>query len=328
MAVRVVSYNLLVPIYATEPGKYIRCAAEHLQTDYRWNLIQSQLQQEIELHENAVVCLQELSLSILPKLILFFRQLNYTFIHSLYGNRSNDYMGSGMAIPMSMQLSSISIVHVGDHLRSMSRTLEKEVSIFTRAWDLWQRVLGKSVSDSWKTAMEKRNVLLTLEVVIDSRPLLIGNYHMPCAYREPEVMAIHSSLVKDLMFQLADGKDFVLAGDFNLKPGDTNYRALIEKGHVGTALPESSTYQVSYRPNAEQVMKSAYLEKNGSEPVYTNFSDTLYSPKFCATLDYIFFSGQLTVQNVLELPDQPLGDSYPDKQHPSDHLMIAATFRV
>ena len=328
MTVRVVSYNLLVPIYATAPGKYIRCAPEYLQADYRWNLIQSQLQQEIDLHENTVLGLQELSLSSLPKLILFFRRLNYTFIHNLYGKLSNDYMGIGMAIPMSMQLDSISILKVGNQLRSMTRSREQEVSLFTRVWNLWQRLSGKFASDPWETAMGRNNTLISLEVVINSRSLLIGTYHMPCLYLQPDVMAIHSSLVKDLMFQLADGKDFVLAGDFNLKPSDPNYRALIERGQIDTSLPLSSTYQVSYRSNTEQVLKSAYLEKNGTEPVFTNFSDTPHSPKFLATLDYIFFSGQLTVQNVLELPDQPLGDSYPDENHPSDHLMIAATFQL
>ncbi|CAF4570636.1 unnamed protein product, partial [Didymodactylos carnosus] len=77
-----------------------------------------------------------------------------------------------------------------------------------------------------------------------------------------------------------------------------------------------------------QVLKSAYREKNGTEPVYTDFSDTPHSPDFCATLDYIFFVGRIMVEKVLELPDHPTSESYPDDTHPSDHLMIAATFRL
>ena len=90
----------------------------------------------------------------------------------------------------------------------------------------------------------------------------------------------------------------------------------------------SNTHEISFRPDPEQVLKSAYREKNGFEPVYTNSVDTDKSPMFRATLDYIFFAGQLTVEDVLELPDQPASRSYPDETHPSDHLMIAATFRL
>jgi mRNA deadenylase 3'-5' endonuclease subunit Ccr4 len=93
-------------------------------------------------------------------------------------------------------------------------------------------------------------------------------------------------------------------------------------------FPKSNNYGIPYQPNTEQVLKSAYREKNGSEPVYTDFSDTPQSSNFCETLDYIFFVGHLKVEKVLELPDQPIGESYPDETHPSDHLMIAATFQL
>jgi mRNA deadenylase 3'-5' endonuclease subunit Ccr4 len=240
-------------------------------------------------------------------------------------------MGVGMAIPVSMQLNSISYIKIGDYIRSVSKRHEKQSNLLTWGWNLYQFALSKFIqlpSDPWKTAMDKGNTLICLQVVIDGKPLYIGTYHMPCLYKEPDVMAIHSSIVKDLMYQLAAGQDFILAGDFNLKPCDTAYQALTEKGYTDIHFPKSNDYDISYRPNAEQVLKSAYREKNGSEPVYTDFSHTLYSPNFCATLDYIFFNGQLTVENVLELPDQPTGESYPDETHPSDHLMIAATFRL
>jgi endonuclease/exonuclease/phosphatase family metal-dependent hydrolase len=240
-------------------------------------------------------------------------------------------MGVGIAIPVSMQLNSISIIKIGDHIRSISEHCEKNASFFTRGWDLYQFVISKFielVSDPWETAMNRANTLICLQVVIDGKPLCIGTYHMPCLYKNPDVMAIHSSVVKDLMFQLAAGQDFVLAGDFNFRPCDITYQALIEKSHVGCNLPKSSMYEISYQTNAEQVLKSAYREKNGVEPVYTYFSDTTKSPNFCATLDYIFFAGCLTVEKVLELPDHPTGESYPDETHPSDHLMIAATFRL
>ncbi|CAF1068379.1 unnamed protein product [Rotaria sp. Silwood1] len=213
----------------------------------------------------------------------------------------------------------------------MCQSREEETQLFSWGWDLYQFAMSKFIQptcDPWKTAMARANTLIYLQVVIDSKPLCIATYHMPCLYKEPDVMAIHSSIVKDLMFQLAAGQDFILAGDFNIKPRDLCYQLLTEKGDAKYNLPKSNTYEISYRPNHEQVLKSAYREKNGTEPVYTDFSHTPHSPNFCETLDYIFFNGSLTVEKVLELPDHPTGESYPDETHPSDHLMIAATFQL
>lgn len=325
MTVRIVSYNVLVPMLADRPQFYFKCQPQYLQTDYRWNLIQTQIEEQIFCNENTVLCLQELSLSLLAEFELLFRRLNYSFFHDLYGNSYNDYIGIGVAIPISMQVNSISRIKIGDHIRSISTRHEKQTDPFTWSWHFYQSIFG---SDPWKTAMDRSNTLLCFQLVINHKPLYVGTYHMPCLFGEPDVMAIHSSIVKDLMFQISAGQDFILAGDFNFKPWDACYRALTEKGYLNINYPKSDCYEISYRPNTEQVLKSAYREKRGLEPNFTNFSDTIKSPKFCATLDYIFFVGDLTVEEVLELPDHPIGDSYPDETHPSDHLMIAATFKL
>ncbi|CAF0985537.1 unnamed protein product [Adineta steineri] len=324
MTVRVVTYNLLVPVYADDPEYYVKCQPPFLKTDYRCNLIQTELEQEINHNENTILCFQELSLTILPRLELFFRRLNYTLFHNLYGGHWDDFMGVGIAIPVSMQLNTISYIKIGNHIRSICKTREN-------TWNQNQDVSGESMettSDPWETSMNRANTLIYLQVVIDGKSLGVGTYHMPCYYKEPSVMSIHALIVKDLMFQLAAGNDFILTGDFNILPSDTCYRALTEKGYLDVHFPQSKTYDVSYWPNTDQVLRSAYREKNQSEPVYTNFATTADSPSFCETLDYIFFTGQLTVEKVMELPSHPSGESYPDETHPSDHLMIAATFRL
>ena len=331
MTFHIVSYNILVPAYGNQPEYYVKCQPKYLQTDYRWNLIQSQLEQEIVHHENTVICLQELSLTLLPEVELFFRRMNYTLFHNLYGNRYDSYMGVGIAIPVSMQLNSIAIIKMGDHIRLMSKCHEERTNILTWGHSLFQSIMKKFVqaaSDPWGIAMNRNNSLICVQIIIDNKPIWIGTYHMPCLYQTPDVMAIHASVVKNLMFQLASGHDFILAGDFNIRPCDPCYQFLIGESHVGCTLPKSSTYEISYQPNTEQVLKSAYREKRGAEPAYTVFSHTTSSPNFCATLDYIFFKGCLTVEKVLELSDHPTGESYPDETHPSDHLMIAATFSL
>ncbi|CAF3979604.1 unnamed protein product [Adineta steineri] len=324
MTVRIVSYNIFAPVYADRPDHYFKCKPEFLKSDYRWNLIRCHLKKEIDDHENTIICLQEVSLWFLPKLELFFRQLNYIFFHNLFGQQRNDYLsGVGIAIPISMQLSSISIIKISDHIRSMTQPREKNTNSSTLESDL-----NQPISDSWEIAMSTPHVFICLQIIIDNKPLYIGTYHMPCFYKEPNVMAIHASVMKDLMFQLTNGEKFILAGDFNIKPQDTSYQALIGKDCVDFNLPQSNTYQITYQCNTKQILKSAYLEKNGIEPKYTDFSHKKGSTRFCETLDYIFFNGDLTVEQVLELPDDPTCESYPDETHPSDHLMIAATFRL
>ena len=328
MAVRVVSYNLLVPMLAEEPGYYFKCHPRFLKKQYRLNLIQHELQQEINRHRNTIVCLQELSRGSLPEMQAFFRRSNYTLIHKLYGERYNDYMGVGIAVPISMKLNSVSMIRVADQLRSRLR--EKQANILSLSSNLKDLLLGKSVppqEDAWDIAMNKSNVLIVLTVVIDRMPLCVGTYHMPCDFKTPEVMMIHSALVKDLMLEIAGGQNLILAGDFNIKPSEKSYRVITERGYVHGRLSQPNNYTLSYRPNAEQVLKSAYRERNGVEPAFTNFAATSKTPYFCATLDYIFFHGRLMVEDVLQLPSQPRGESYPDATHPSDHLMIAASFR-
>ncbi|UJR12068.1 hypothetical protein I4U23_016246 [Adineta vaga] len=325
MSVRIVSYNIFAPVYAVRPKHYFKCQPQFLKTDYRWNLIQNQLEQEIVNHENTIICLQEVSLILVPELELFFRRLNYSFFHNLFGQMRNDYMGGiGMAIPNSMQLNSMSIVKIEDRIRSMIKPrVERSVDLITEN----QSNTTLLPSDPWEIAMATPHTFICLQLVINNKQLSVGTYHMPCLYKEPDVMLIHSSVLKDLMFEFAaDGQNFILAGDFNFKPRDICYKFLVEKNYINDNLPKSTTYEILYQPNTKQKIKSAYFEMNGAEPNYTDFSHKFNSEQFRETLDYIFFNGDLKVDNVLQLLDCPTSESYPDETHPSDHLMIAATF--
>ena len=327
MSVRVVSYNILVPKLAEKPGTYYKCDPRFLKANYRWNLLQSMLKNEIISHRNTIICLQELSRTMLPKLKAFFLRMNYVLYSKPYGQYRNDYLGIGIAIPASMELTAVSFIDIGDEIRSQLR--DKPLNIFTAVNQFWRDLVNhneENTSDPWVVATTKHNILVCLQVIVDGRPLCIGTYHMPMMVTMPDLMMIHASFVKDIILILAAGNNVILAGDFNTKPSDEYYRVITETGFVRGRLPKSRNYNISYRPNAEHVLRSAYKVKNGMEPYFTNFAATSYQPSFCATLDYIFFNGHLTVGDVLRLPNRPSGNSYPDATHPSDHLMIAATF--
>ncbi|CAF1392700.1 unnamed protein product [Adineta ricciae] len=333
MSVRIVTYNLLLPILAEQPGNYVASRPEYLKTEYRWKLIRSQLEQEIHSYKNTIICLQEVSNTLLSTLQAFFHQMNYKFFESLYNNKHNDYRGVALAVPANLPLIYKNAVTIGEHLRLTIQSFDATFNSLSW-WKIVKYSITKTFKDqsinSWEKAMSLKNVLICVGVMVHGRPLFVGTYHMPCLFRDPSIMIIHASAAKDLMFQIANGHPFVLAGDFNMQPIDSAYRAITRRGNVeDRVLPKVGNRGVTYRFNKQQVLRSAYREKNKAEPNYTNFARTGQSSNsFCGTLDYIFFAGNLTVLDVLPLPSHPTGKSYPDRTHPSDHLMLAATLQL
>ena len=261
MTVRIVSYNLLLPIYVEQ--------TEFLKTDYQWKVIQNQLEQEIVHHENTIICVQELSLAMLPKLELFFRRLKYSFFNNLYGVRSKDYMGIGMAIPLSMELNDISYIKIGDHIRTIS-TRRENTSADSNKGTVTE--VMETAPDLWETAMERNNTLICLKLTVDGQSLCVGTYHMPCLFKISDVITIHSFFLKDLMFQLVTGNNCILAGNCNFEPGTGRYSAFTEKDYLGISFPKSNRYNISYEPKPEQMLKSALPSEKW---IRTNFYESL-----------------------------------------------------
>lgn len=61
----------------------------------------------------------------------------------------------------------------------------------------------------------------------------VGTYHMPCMFRVPPVMAIHTTMLVKHMARLAGSDPFVLAGDFNFVPDSACYKIVTEGGRGG-----------------------------------------------------------------------------------------------
>ena len=306
MNFRVVSYNLLVPIYADQPEYYSKCHPEHLQTNFRLKLILTQLEREMTQQRNVIFCLQELCQTFVELLLPFFQRHKYQLIFRLYGQAHNDYMGVGIAVPNSLRVHPERPIRVGEYVRPLGKAAEPKRNFLQR----FRHFLGLDENQfppgmsSVEMARAVKNQLLIIDVEAGRDRLSIGTYHMPCMYKHPEVMQMHAAAVRHLMVKHAGNYSWILAGDFNFAPDDPCYQLICHE-HV----------------------HSAYERVNGTEPNYTNFAKTAGSPVFCATLDYIFFCGRnLRVNEILPLPEQPEGDSYPDAQHPSDHLLIAASF--
>lgn len=109
------------------------------------------------------------------------------------------------------------------------------------------------------------------------------------------------------------------------------------EGHVPPQRQKHSPSPAPWNPDwtpSFQPMRSAYLEANSVEPEYTNFGFTgRQTSAFIGTLDYILLSPEWKVDGAGSLPSlkelQQSGvQSYPSKQEPSDHLLIAADLHL
>ena len=98
--------------------------------------------------------------------------------------------------------------------------------------------------DGWKEARKKHNVLVTatLQPKKGGDAFCVGTYHMPCLFGSVDkerVMVIHASLAAARVKKVADGKRYVLCGDFNIKPYDACYQ-LLTQGSLSGRLRRSN----------------------------------------------------------------------------------------
>ncbi|CAH6419975.1 Endonuclease/exonuclease/phosphatase family protein [uncultured virus] len=128
--VSVVQYNILSSKLAA-PDYYIKCDPNHLKSKYRLQKIKERLCSFIS--SDAIICLQEIPQSWVGALHDVFAANKYSFITSLYGNFTNDYMGVGIAYPLNRyHAEDTSVVHVGASIPVPRKKLE---NFLWRAYD-------------------------------------------------------------------------------------------------------------------------------------------------------------------------------------------------
>ena len=159
------------------------------------------------------------------------------------------------------------------------------LKLATKPHDLWDHVAGR-----W-------NILCSVKLRhrTSDEQFWVATYHMPCAFRNPDMMLVHASLAMQHTQNLAglggqkEGQEreklpFVLLGDFNFKPDDGMYELYMN----GTLSPNHPCYpeipeRLKWVPDVEPV-RSAYLEANGQEPEYTNNARVQEQDHFKETL--------------------------------------------
>lgn len=343
-AVRVVSYNVLSSHLAS-PSHFSTLDPCHLKSSNRLPLIFKKLEDEITSSDNnCIFCLQEVSHDWAGQLHTFFANRGFHFITGLYGKKFNGYMGVGVAYPTSLyETVDVDISRLADK-RKGGWPKEPEPSTAGKLWNAGVSlvkyplqtvgVLSTPDENHWTISENRFNILVTatLKHKPSGKSFLVSNYHMPCCYYAPMVMTIHSEMAARRVQHLSAQKDnipYILAGDWNITPDSATYKlmttGILEETDATFPTP---LYGMEWKSTI-QGMRSAYFEKLGSEPDFTNYARIKEQEPFIDTLDYIFLSSEWKVAGVKEIPHRnDANGPFPNAEEPSDHVMIYADLEL
>lgn len=86
--------------HLASPDHFTSCKAEDLQADRRFTKVLRKMDGFVS--ENAIINLQEVSHSWAGPLHVYLAKKNYHFVYAPYGKHWNNYMGVGVAYPMTV----------------------------------------------------------------------------------------------------------------------------------------------------------------------------------------------------------------------------------
>ena len=335
--VTIASYNVLSQALCTQknyPGYDSIC----LDNGRRYEAVTEMITQASQTYN--IISLQEVSLEWTGPLIKLFDSLGYTFITSGYGNYFNNYMGCGLAFRRaSYTLENSNIWVVANTHYKYPKDNEKTYTdiMFNYTESVYNYLVGEKPKrvhpPMWHAMKTKTNkmIAVTLRDNATGEMFVAASYHMPChfgSYEAERQMGCFIQLALNSLHRYANGKPYMLAGDFNIKPGDHAYE-IMTTGQ--SSMPEKDMgecYPTLWKTLVHEPLRSAYKVKNKREPSWTCSSRTPYGGDFTDTLDYILISKDVDVAEVLELPDTVPTSPQPNMSQPSDHMMIGSTLML
>ena len=358
-SIEFVTYNVLSSSLCS-PGYYTKCSPDDLNPDTRLRRAYEKLTPHVR--QGAVIGLQEISLTWSTRMRLWFRERGYEYIVSNYGNRYNDYMGVGLAFPIDrFDLSDVKVACPMNEPKwarppkhdtggSWLRTAASALVLYP----LWGPVVEKVKQIDWcnrkktrsreaaKNPLEqcKRRFNRIVGVKLSDKrtgvSFAVCVYHMPCVFWDQAMMTIHAALMAQSAQTFAEDLPLILMGDFNFGPDSDPYRLLLGDRPDTIVQPPIPEYE-SWRPRPLRSFRSAYVDVEGREPSYTNYTHSGKPPMtFRGTLDYILYDdgasadGKWRPIDVVDLPefDPSTTELMPNRYEPSDHLLIGASFRL
>jgi 2',5'-phosphodiesterase len=344
---RVVTYNLLSSSLSNAKDHHM-CSKAALEPNTRLERIKAKLQPEMQKH--SVLCLQEVSIMWVGLLHVWLQSRGYVFIATTYGNRFNGYMGVGIAYPLAQyEPLAISISSVAETkkwgYRPAPSTLAKFTGSLASMLKLlpWSKPRGKSLgggrgdgqpADAYQLAKSKWNQMVFVKLRdrgFSEKPFCVATYHMPCVFKVPATMALHTALACQHLHKLAAGDPYVFAGDFNFKPGDGCYELVttgsIDSKNVACPIKPAWEEDIEFEVLVEPPLKSAYYEVQGEEPELTNWSCIGDNGEFDGCLDYVFYSDGLRPNSVIPLQAKcEMRGPLPTEAEPSDHVLVGSSF--
>lgn len=337
--VRFVTYNVLSSSLCS-PSWYPKCPAEDLDPKNRLSRVLSKLKRR-GVDEDAIVGLQEVSLTWRPTLKKWFNDNGYDFICTNYGNAHNDFMGVALAFPRKRYEAKRSeIVCVGRAnkwkrkprvptpgrfqvaLRTIFDVIKHAVSslLLVSVWTCIGKAVGL-ISDKpsrpERSDLEvakgrfNRQIMASIRCKKSDRLFNVAVYHMPCVFWNQRLVTICAALSAQCANAFASKDEdepapTVMLGDWNFGP-DTAAYSLLTKGTLDTAHPgyPNIPSHETWRPEVGIVpSRSAYAEFEG-EPAFTNRTCSGKVPQvFTGVLDFIFYSANRDVRvvDVLDVP--------------------------
>lgn len=342
---RIVSYNILSSSLA-DPSHFPDCDSSNLSASIRLQRILTKLEGPVA--SRSIICLQEVSLSWSGPLHQFFAQRGFHLLIASHGSYFNGYMGEALAFPLDLyEPLDLSVERLTDAMSWPGSPKQSPLSaLIKRFCDASAALFGPPRSsrrrnknrnrEPWQHARARHNrfIFARLRSRTNGATICVATYHMPCVYWSPPVMLIHSALAVATFQRLCGSDAGVLAGDFNVKPGDSSYEMILagqidpSHEHYPSVTPDG-TPATKWFPTLSAPMKSAYREVLGAEPDFTNYAKVEGQPTFIETLDYIFCTSSIDVVDVIRLPNRDaVQGPFPDASEPSDHVMIGATLRL
>jgi exonuclease III len=337
----VVTYNMLSNTLA-DPASFPWNEEEDLRAAVRWSRIEAKLIEWME--QDAILCLQEVSLAWSAKLSILCAENGYIPIWHGYGSSKSGHMGVAVAVPT-------------------AKYRVKRVQ-FTRTGSFINKVLpytgegstaasGEDSYDVWSEARMSHNyiVFVHLETRLDeAQSVGVASYHMPCRFRglTRGVMTLHAWAVASMLKQWSKecGCPVLVGGDWNFKPEDVQYELLSTGGSATMDAatdpldddPRGSLHSpyssADWSPSTQFPLQSAYRTVHGADPDFTNFSRFAGSTEhFLGTLDMVWVGPNIRVTGAPILPaiDCEMvssGRYMPNAEEPSDHLPVQIMFTL
>lgn len=317
---KIFTYNILSSEYAT-PVSYPNISSSILNDNNRWKNVSQILTKEIK--ENSIILLQEVSERWKERIKVLTKKNNYKALITNYSNVYSGFMGNAMLIPNIYDIIKVEYIRpcsLSDEFCLSSQSEDSEASEENSEDSDSEEYLEDSLYD---IIGEKPNIQIMVILKINYKSFAICTYHAPLILND-ELSQLGSSICfLKAAYDFAKDLPLILAGDFNFLPTSNSYKLF--EGKM-TGIEEINKYEK---------LKSAYFEYNGFEPKYTTKFQIKYHFKnnintFEGTLDYIFFKNVNLINCNIPLPFSNNFNKnevfLPNKENPSDHFPMCATF--